>query len=80
MSEASRHSFSKEAKGYSYEWIINHRLSESFKAADSFTNETQLFLGDAVQFCCGFHWNCYYFILKYNKQLWQYCFKNVGYI
>ncbi len=72
MSELSCHSFSNEANGCSYEWIINHWLSESFKAVDSFTNETPLLIGISLE--------NYYFIVKYNKQLWQYCLKNVGYI
>ncbi len=38
------HYFSNESKGCSYERVINHGLSESFKAADSFTNETPLYV------------------------------------
>ncbi len=33
-------------------------IADSFKVADSFTNE-HLFLGDAHQFCYGFRWNLF---------------------
>ncbi len=46
MSEASRHSVSNEAAVVMNELLITD--SESFKAADSFTNEASLLLGDAV--------------------------------